>query len=325
VRTFLFFHRYLPALGPLRLPIYDHAKTRLDDETNQAMRMRTLTAVVALVLACADSAWATGVASTDRVGYTGTVRRFATLADALARTNPTSGPLTIPNRVTAPPYDTPYRDAAIFFVKDTPSFFSDYNFFGAAWYYSTSGGAFSGTGNPNNTNDGFTQIADDNGSTDTSFFTYFNRPLNEFTLEFSGVNATSALDVARLWNASGEPLTGGTFHTYQLQITFGGLNGAWNPSTGMYEASNHPTSVGGKFQAVFENTSAANSFYRVNWTFAMDNWAFGQGGSLVEGGIVDSFFASNLSLPEPGTLGLLICGFPLLAATRRRNRRRRSA
>jgi hypothetical protein len=254
------------------------------------------------------------------VSYTGTQTRYATLANALAETNPTGGPFTVPNRITAPPYDTPFRDVGFYFIKDglIPYASPDYNILLTAYYYSTSGAPFSGTGNPNNTNAGFVQLYDDDASTDTSYIGFFENNKTSFTLVVKGANATGPLDFARLWNAAGEPNTGGTFHTYEIEITFHGLNGALNLSNGLYEASNHPTGVSGTFRGVFENTSAANSFYSVNWTFGMDNWAFGQGGSLVEGGITESFFASNLAVPEPGTLGLLSAAVGLFAFRRRR-------
>lgn len=272
--------------------------------------------MVAVAGTVAHRVWAGAGVATDRCSYTGTQTRYATLADAQARTNPTGGPYPIPNRVTDPPYNTPYRDLGLWFFKDVPGY-DDFNYFSTAWYYATSGTRYSGTGNPNNTGDGFIQIYDDDSSTDTSFIGYFDTSFSRFTLKVSGANATNPDEYTRLWKAAGEPNDRGTFHSYQLEITFGGLAGAWNPATGMYEATNHPTSVSGTFSAIFENTSAPNSFYVVDWTYGMDNWAYGQGSGLVGGPIDGSFFASDLAVPEPASMAMLVLGIPMVVVWRR--------
>jgi hypothetical protein len=292
-------------------------------EVSSTMRCLSVIGIVAFLTASSSSLWAVTLISTDRLSYTGTQTKYATLADAQSETSPIGGPFAITNRATSPPYDTPYRDLALYFAKDAVAAYaaSDFNYVSTAWYYSTSGGAFSGTGNPNNSDNGFIQLYDDDGSTETSLQSYFHDDLTQYTLQVSGINATNALDFTRLWNAAGEPNTGGTFHSYDVDITFGGLAGAWNPSTNTYEATNHPSTVTGTFHGIFENTSAVNSFYVVDWTYAFDNWAFGQGGSLVEGGIQDSFFASdfNLVAPEP-TSGILL-GLGVMIFLRRKKTR----
>jgi hypothetical protein len=235
--------------------------------------LAVLLVVGSLVLALGNAASAGVYASTDRCSYTGTLTKYATLADAQARTNPTGGPWTIPNRVTGAPYDTPWRDVGIYFVKDAPAFGSDFNYFTTDWWYSTPPNArYSGANNPNNTGVGFIQIYDDDSSTDTSFMGYFDPTLTQFTLKVTGQNATNAAEYARLWDAAGtSPNDRGTFHTYELNATFGGLVATWNAASALYEATGQPTSVSGTFKAVFESTSAANTFYVVDWTLGLDN------------------------------------------------------
>jgi hypothetical protein len=274
--------------------------------------------IVLITLAIVTVANAGFFASTDRCSYTGSLTKYETLADAQNAQNAVGGPYAIPNRATDLPYDTGYRDAGIFIVNDAASYYDNYNILATAWWYTTdtANGEYSGWGNPNNTNTGFMQLYDSDSSTVTTASGAFNSSLTEFTLQETGGNAGSA-DYARLWHAPGvggaAGLTAGTYIEYSMDITFGGLNGAYDSGLGMYYASGHPTSVDGAFNAIFQNTNTVdtqyNGFYVVDFTFGMDNWAYGQGDAL-NGALTPSEFGS--SVPEPATMVLLGLGSLLI-------------
>ncbi len=273
----------------------------------------------------------TFVVATDRTSYTGTLTKYGSLNDAQNQTN-VIGAYGIPNRDTVTPYNTPYRDLGIYTVNNVSSFDPINTFqFLTAWWYTTNltQPADSGYGNPNNTNTGFLQLYDANCSTVTSANAYFHDQvgsyLTKLTLNVTGENATYANDYARLWPA---PLVGGaanvsrgTFLSYELDITFSGLQGQWNPSLGLYEATNHPDDVTGTFSAIFQNTNTAdpdlNAFYVVSLNFGMDNWAFGM---AEDGTLNGSFTQSEFAAPTPlpGTLLLLGSGLTGLVIWRRR-------
>ena len=97
-------------------------------------------------------------ASTDMFSYTGSVTRYATLEDARAGVGSIGGPYTIPARATDAPYNTPSRDAGIYFVNNAPSYAAaNQNIFLTAYlvlHDDATNGAYSGWGNPNNNEHG---------------------------------------------------------------------------------------------------------------------------------------------------------------------------
>jgi hypothetical protein len=302
-------------------------------------RYQLLTLCVALCVILSTQAHADFFASTDRVSYTGTVTRYGTLADAQSGANAT-GTYAIPDRVTDAPYNTGYRDAGIFFSSNAPNYSTNSNIFLTAWWYSTventngkpkddtSGDRYySGWGNPNNNNTGFIQLYDGDGSTSTAAKGYFSNYsggyYRNFNLQVAGGGADYANDWARLWQAPGVGgagnLTQGIFHSYNLNITFGGLQGSLLPG-GWIEANNHPDSVTGTFTAIFQNTNTADSqyhgYYAVNYTFGLDNWAYGQGNDALNGDFSSSQFAAPV--PIPAAFWLLGSGLVGLVGLRRR-------
>ncbi len=273
------------------------------------MRTGILCAGLVLAAGAASANAVDFIASTDRVAYTGTVSTFDTIDDAINNANAT-GVYGIPNRATASPFDTPSRDAGIYFLNnfDDGNGVSSENFFATAWWYTTDTNhtRYSGWGNPNNTNTGFVQLADDDGSTTgsktASFGDFDGTFWTSFTLQANGSFATHADDFARLWAAPtvGGPAdeTYGLMYSWNLDITFTGLEGV-ESGGGVIEAIDHPEGVTGTFTAVFVNegsNSALNGFYRADFTFSMDSWAYGQDESLVGGPIDGSHF---VVLPAP--------------------------
>ena len=255
--------------------------------------------------------------STDRLGYTGSVTVYNTLADAQNEVNAVSGP-----------HVAPQRDLAIFFNNNTHYFDQDYSVFLTAWYYTTNtdNGEYSGWGNPNNTNTGFIQMYDIGAMTSqtvTGEFSTLNVGVagaSAFTLNASGTNADYNDAFSRFWHAPNTggagALTVGEFHEWALDVTVGGLTvneiGTW------YIADNHPNSVTGSLTGIFENTNTSdaslNGFYRYDYDLNMTNWAWDNQGDLF-GAFSDSFFAA--AVPEPST-GLAAFSIVGLAFFRRK-------
>lgn len=320
------------------------------------MKRIALTALTILIAISAAHAGSDFAISTDRVAYTGTVTRYATMDDL---NNDVNGAIyAIPDRVTDSPFDTGSRDIGMFVVNNTPSVYSNANILVTAWSYTTTDNTninpdtglpyekdhadgdrlYSGWGNPNNTNTGFLQMYDLDGSTDSqldaAFGGFDGSYYRELSLSLHGAGATYDPDVvpndyARLWPA---PQVGGSagisvglFHSYELDVTFSGLEGV-EIAPGVIEATNHPTGVVGTFTAVFENKNATwypdstwadsthEGFYKVEYTFNMDNWAYGMGDEALNGDFDSSYFIT----PEPATMSLL--GLGAIALIRRRRR-----
>lgn len=288
-------------------------------------------ALVAVGILTAPGAYADSLAvSTDRFSYDGVVNVYDTLADAQAGTNALGGPYDIPSYTSGgTTYDG--RDLGLFIVQDAGYYWTDANIFLTAWYYTTnqSGAAYSGSGNPNNTNTGFLQMYDADSSTETALTGGWNSALNEFVLYLAGVNATypstsDPQDYARLWPAptlgGAGSISAGTFHTYEFALTATFANTATLNGAGLYEINEDPTSVLGHISGIFENSTDGN-FYVFNYTLSMENWAFDQGNTALNGDLTPSYFAGGV-VPEPMTLSILGIGLSGMAFSALRARRR---
>ena len=252
---------------------------------------------------------------TDRTSYTGTLTQYSTLSDAQTHNNPV-GTYSIPDRVTAAPYNTPNRDLTLFIVNNTPSVYSNYTQIMTAWFYTTdfTQEAYSGYGNPNNTNRGFFQIADAGSTTVTNngqFGNFDGTYYTTFKAQVSGQNANYANSLAWLWEAPGRSGGGEAFISYALDVTLGGLQGT--AQNGVVTSIGHPTLVTGTLQALFQYSDT--KFYDVNFTLGMDNWAYAQGSNLNGAFIYQSEFGQA---PLPSTVLLVGSGLTGLAFWRRR-------
>jgi len=263
--------------------------------------------------------------SSDRFGYTGTISRYASVADAQNGVNPTAT------------YAAPQRDLALLAIQDAPGLGfvpanppSEFSFLTAFFLPGPDGTIES---NPNNDPVGFIQIRDVNGSTITSAEGQFLDPnRTTFQLSLTGANALpgSPGDDARLFNANpshasdklSPTLSEGTFLSYALNATFTGLTPAINNGTFFDSTNQTPAlSVAGTFTGIFQNTNPVdptfNGIYRADLTLNNINFA-------VANGILtpaDGGFGAAVVVPEPTSLALLgFGGLCLLARSRLRGR-----
>jgi hypothetical protein len=279
------------------------------------MKYSNIVCAMAMLLVVAAGAMAgdSGVISTDRFGYTGTVTRYATLEDAQQKTNAVDT-VAVGN-----------RDMSLFVVNNQPSYYSNFSAVMGSWWYTTAENTNglakddpagnrlnSGWGNTRgNTGVGYIQLYDADSSTktslDMSFSNFDGTYWTQFNMSMSGANANTEADYSR-FSVYDNVNDAGIWHEYSLNLTASGLQGVANAD--MIEALNHPTAVSGSFAGLFEltenQTSPANQgFYVVDLSLDMTNWAFEQGNDALNGNFSDSYFAA---VPEPITLVLLGVG-----------------
>jgi hypothetical protein len=267
-----------------------------------------------------------GVFSTDRFGYTGTVTKYDSLADAEGNINAVE---TIAIGTADPNDNSEHRDASFYFVNNASGYDTDYNTLMGSWWYGINGSA--GNGNINgNTGVGFMQLYDDDGSTDTSVdmsFSDFNGTYwTAFNLLVQGGNATAAEDYARL-SAYDNVHDAGTYSSYTLDITATGLEGTQTGN--VIEANNHATGVSGSFNGLFSfggdgDGDIYTGFYSISLDFDMENWAYSNNGNLngpyQDGGnIYASQFVTIHDVPEPSTIAIFALGIIGLASRRSKN------
>lgn len=255
--------------------------------------------------------------SYDNFTYTGTVTRYATLADAQGSTNALSTTAISTATNGAQSTRPNARDGQVYVASNSPGYdSSSLAYFSTAWYYTLVPANSNGWGNPNNTNTGFVQYYDASvAPTVTGGWSNSNMT---FTVNINGGNGDS-IDAARLWAApkvggpSGD--TAGTFVDFAFTMEANFLAAAsYNNSTTWYETDANPDSMTGSATGIFQNLSTTdpslNGFYAFDFSFATGSWAADQGAVWVGTTSTyepSAFFAAPgaASVPEPATLGLL--------------------
>lgn len=271
----------------------------------EELKHLTHIAVIALATGAVSLANASGAAYSDRFGYTGTLVRYNSLADAQAGVN-SVGTVNVGN-----------RDLAIY-VDD-----NDNVVMGSWWYTTSNNGA--GWGNVHgNTGLGFLQLYETNTLTRTSFSTAFSgwngTHWTTFNLSLSGQNATYASSFARFSTGPSNVNDRAIFHTYNLNFTAGGLNGT--ESGGLITSTIDPTSVNGSFSGLMQvvGGGAEDGYYTFDLALDLDNWAYANRANLIGIQYEPSVFVAPV--PEPFTMAL---GGAAAAAFIRKRRRAKAA
>lgn len=274
--------------------------------------MRSSLLILALVATTA-AAHAQIVAVSNRLGYTGSIARYDTLADAQAGTNSTA----------SASLGGSSRDLGLYITRGLSGFsIADTTQIGTSWAFTTTG-PLPGFGNPNNVDRGFVQLPAAAGSL-PNLDAHWDSSLTTFTLEAQGTNAYAA-NLTRLWNTNESHGQVGTFLSYDFSLVASGLTqAAWQPVVGAFISQSEPTAVSGHFGGLFLNSStldlAANGFYRFDFDLNLDSWAYTNRNSLVGSTYSTSVFAAPTSVPEPATYGLFGVGALLALIAYRRFR-----
>lgn len=271
-------------------------------------RSRILLALaVAAILSPATADAQGGYVSTDRLGYTGTVTRFGSQADALSNTNGTT-------------YAWPQRDLNVYFVDNNAAFsggLPSYAYFLNVWWPN-------GGNTPSNSNNGLIQLADNGGETVTSqSYTWTDNARTSFAFAAAGGNSvygcSGSGDCGRLFNGTSMS-SAVIFHNYLIALNATGLTPAtFNATTGVWESTSEPGSVSGSMSGLVQNVSigdpGSNGWYTydlsINGTsFASQNYSNDLG---------DSVFGSAVTVtPEPASMMLFATGLVGVAFMRRR-------
>lgn len=257
------------------------------------MRLVVLSAFAAL---CGAVATGQTVVDSMRLGYTGTVTRYNTLADAQNGTN----------AVASASLGAESRDLYLSFSQATGT---NAMYIGTGWFLTTTGAGY-GDGNPNNTNTGFVQLVDETLGSVSSASAAWDDSLTAFSFQLSGVNALSTTGSGgyntRLWNTTAANGQGGAFLNYDLSLAaMVGTAAVWNPASGMFLSYTDPTAVKGYFRGLFLNTStvsAYNGYYTFDFTLNLDSWAEQHAGEFDSTTLTDNAYTPTTfgaAIPEP--------------------------
>lgn len=230
----------------------------------------------------ATAAQAQILSYTDRFGYTGTVTRYESLADAQNATGPSTVYTLAEN-----------RDLRLQLINGFTPVLADQYHFGTHW---------SVPGSPSNVNTGFVQVPLQYGA--PTLRAFWDASLTQYSFTATGSLADPA---ARLWSGTATGGQAGAFLDYRLSFVASGLEAAtWDSSYGTYWTVSDPTAVTGRFSGLYQNTSAdAAGFYTFDFELNLESWVYSQfGDSPTQGYYQTSLFAAPTAVPEPSTYGI---------------------
>jgi len=270
-----------------------------------------------LAVAMASSAFAGDyLVSTDSLNYSGTISRYATLADAQTGSNSLSSV-----HLSQP------RDGSLWNTKNAPTSYTGAGYendtvFLTSWWYTTdpNNGAYSGWGNPNNTDDSFIQLYNGGNGTVTSNTASWNAGFNTLTVNITGANADYNNSYARLWTGqSGSSVEDGVFVSYGINYSVSGLAATLDPSTGWMVDGTSRGIVSGSFTGIYHNIDtnvpANNGYYAFNVSLFDSGTTYGEANSAnLNGAFNHGFFAAPV--PEPASFAVL--GLGVFALKRRK-------
>ena len=271
-------------------------------------------------------------ANIDNFTYSGTVTRYATLADAQQQINAgsTSTIQTVSNgpRKTRPNA----RDGSINVNSAAPAAYNgpaDLTQITTAWYFTTNPASPYGDGNPNNTNDGFIQYYLESSPTVTGGW---QPGYTQFQLGVTGGDGNTGGN-GRFWPTSvpgggAANISYGHFVEFNLNISASFASAATlNGATNWYETTAMPNSMSGTHTGIFQNDQAVdpsvNGFYRFNYTVTgPGSWAADNSATWDDGNTrvpPSSLWAAPAAVvpptvvaPVPGLGPLALLGLSLL-------------
>lgn len=220
------------------------------------------------------------IVSCERFGYFGTISVFNSYSDAKSGKNARYSGIAMPP-----------RDGSIYMARAMGGEYGEFNAILTNWYSTTdTDPSHVGYGNPNNKNEGFFQMYDNNADNWQNQKASWSKDKKTFTLVSKGKNASYPSveepgEYARLWNAgapqgSGES-TKGTYLDYEVTFVATGITGTDADNDGFFEYEGNGGSFSGTFKAIFRNEStkypASNGWYVVDLKFNNVNWAAGLG------------------------------------------------
>lgn len=237
-------------------------------------------------------------ASTERLGYTGVVSVYDTLADAQAGRHARHVDLVVPQ-----------RDGTVFAADRWPELGPD-AYAVVTNDYSDFEGVSPGAFNPNDVVAGFAQLYDTDASQWLARVGYWDADRRSFTLRIAGRNALHAgpfgmIDYARFWNA-GAPEAGlegtvGLFREFVIDLTAYFDRPAVR-RVGAWVNDGNASDYAGSFRGIFENTSLSspdsNGFYVFELRFNGVSWSAMQAFLHDNFIVADDYFASGLVLQD---------------------------